>query len=116
MRFAWIVALLPVAVESMSTTPESAGTYLDDLELPPDLKSQLQATGKLRDQASERYCKMMAFYDGFDVAVQSTPRGPLIVASGPSEEVAAVLEQLSDDQRKRLTLFFPGTFHGVGNF
>lgn len=90
------------------------GYVLDEITLPDDWRESLKSSGHEGNLNAERIAKMHAYFADLDVLVMDTSRGPFIVGSGPPEEVATVLDELSHEQKNKIILLLPGMHFVVG--
>jgi hypothetical protein len=93
-------------------------TLLKDLPTTPELSEALEVWRKhfcLRKVPvwDEEELKLQYHFGGQDVACIRTPQGRAVLAAGTSEEVAARLDQLTREERTRVTLVFPEPWGAV---
>jgi hypothetical protein len=90
--------------------------YLKDLELPPEVKREVEAYCRERGyrrradlQRVEEDLKLQFFFGGKDVGFMPTPQGRLVVAVGEmnSEAFSVQLGRLTPEERQRTILYSP---------
>jgi hypothetical protein len=98
------------------TPSPSRPVYLKDLELPPEVKQEVddycrrQGYRKASERAgAEQDAKLQYFFGGQTVGYKRTPQGLAIVVAGDleSKEFAAVLDPLPRSERTQITLYSP---------
>lgn len=90
-------------------SPPGLDVEIDTLSKQLGLRTRKQAM-RVLEEAKLRY-----YFGGYDVACLETPEGLSVVASGPPEEVAAVLGTLSDELRGKIFLFFPSDWENANS-
>ena len=92
------------------TEGSMTGKYLNDIPTPDIVTEAInQAVALTPDKRArlEKQYKMSYLFGHLDVACQDTPDGTLILASGPSDEVAEYLGGLSDDEAAKVYVARP---------
>jgi hypothetical protein len=89
---------------------------LRQLETPRSVRELMSYFGKLRGknrQQLEEHIKLSYYFGGLEVAYERTEQGPEIIASGPPEEVARVLDSLDPEHLNHITIDFPERFERI---
>ena len=98
------------------TPSPSRPVFLKDLELPPELKREVDESCRRRGFRKawlraevEKDIKLQHFFGGQTIGYKVTPQGLAIVVAGDieSKEFGAVLDALPRSERTQITLYSP---------